>query len=77
MDNRQLAEGSLMRTVSNMGEISAEIEAILSSPATSGWLRDNLSKALERDCVDAANDAELLSNLLSRRCAALLEQSAL
>ncbi|MDF9778930.1 hypothetical protein [Pseudomonas baetica] len=45
-----------------------EIQKVLSSPGTSYWLRQALEQALDRDCVDAANDAEYLSDLLARRC---------
>lgn len=46
---------------------------ILSDPAASSWLRQSLAAALERDPVDAATDAEILSEVLSGRCAALLQ----
>lgn len=49
-----------------------EIKAILAMPATSAWLRAALENALTLDCVDAANDAEVLSGLLERRCHAIL-----
>lgn len=42
-------------------------EGLLASPATSFWLRACLASALERDPVDAANDAELLAQLLTSR----------
>jgi hypothetical protein len=48
--------------------VDDEIHAILESPTSSYWLRQALHSALERDSVDAANDAEHLSDLLSRRC---------
>lgn len=38
----------------------ANIEALLKSPATSYWLRDAIEAALQRDPVDALNDAEVL-----------------
>lgn len=50
-----------------------EIQALLDSPGTSHWLREALSKAVERDPVDAANDAEVLAELLTRRCDELLQ----
>lgn len=43
------------------------VEQILSDPATSQWLKQALSSALERDLVDAANDAELLAKMLDFR----------
>lgn len=48
--------------------LSDEIQAVLNSPETSDWLRTSLASALTRDCVDAANDAELLQELLAKRC---------
>ena len=47
-------------------------EAVITAPETSHWLRDALIAASLRDPVDAANDAEVLSDLMSRRCAQLL-----
>lgn len=43
------------------------INSLLASPATSSWLKSALQRALERDPVDAANDAELLASLLAAR----------
>jgi hypothetical protein len=51
------------------------IEDVLSSPATSYWLRDTLASALDRDPVKAANDAGLLSQLLTIRADALLHRA--
>ena len=45
-----------------------EIEEILADPAASLWLKTALRLALERDPVDAANDAEVLYKVLARRC---------
>jgi hypothetical protein len=48
--------------------IDQNIEAILSSdPSASNWLKNALRDALKRDPVDAANDAELLAVILSKR----------
>ena len=41
---------------------------ILGDPAVSRWLQGALREALGRDPVDAANDAELLYEVLKRRC---------
>lgn len=49
-----------------------KIDAVLASPAISCWLKTALAEALRRDCVDAANDAELLADLLGKRCHAML-----
>jgi hypothetical protein len=56
--------------------IEDDIAALVASPDTSHWLRESLQQALSRDCVDAANDAQVLSDLLSRRSAALLGKAA-
>ncbi|MCO2275025.1 hypothetical protein FA378_10995 [Pseudomonas aeruginosa] len=48
--------------------INEEIQSVLSNPETSYWLKNSLANALQRDCVDAANDAKMLNDLLTRRC---------
>lgn len=48
--------------------VDDEINEVVGSSSTTHWLRQALQSALTRDCVDAANDAEHLSDLLSRRC---------
>jgi len=55
----------------NSGELP-EIAAVLRDPAASSWLKTSLCSALSRDPVDAANDAELLAQLLERRCRDIL-----
>jgi hypothetical protein len=52
-----------------------EIEQILRDPAASFWLKNALRSALTRDPVDAANDAEVLAELLDRRCRLILDQT--
>lgn len=52
-----------------------EIHEILLDPAASFWLKNALRSALERDPVDAANDAEVLAQLLDRRCRSMLSGS--
>lgn len=44
-----------------------EIRTILSGPGTSTWLKNALTTALDRDPVDAVNDAELLAMVLGHR----------
>ena len=44
-----------------------EIRELLKDPALSHWLRVAMLSALERDPVDAANDAGLLALVLDRR----------
>ncbi|MFA0921436.1 hypothetical protein ALP73_01118 [Pseudomonas coronafaciens pv. garcae] len=53
--------------------VNEEIQAVLECKSSSYWLRDALKSALSRDSVDAANDAEHLSDLLSRRCNSVLQ----
>lgn len=43
-------------------------EEVLQSPTTSQWLKDALRAALNRDCVDASHDGEVLAMILSQRC---------
>lgn len=43
------------------------IAQVMSDPTASRWLRLALRDALDRDCVDAVNDAELLLALLKAR----------
>ena len=51
-----------------------EIDQVLADPAASFWLKGPLSSALDRDPVDAANDAEVLAQLLDRRCQEILSR---
>lgn len=44
---------------------------ILTDPSTSTWLKQALRSALNRDCVDATNDAELLLQVLKARLEAI------
>ena len=55
----------------NSGELP-EFAAVLHDPAASFWLKTCLRSALSRDPVDAANDAEVLAQLLERRCRDIL-----
>lgn len=45
-----------------------DIQAILNDPSASSWLKRSLEEALTRDPVDAANDAEVLAEVLASRC---------
>ncbi len=44
-----------------------EIKTILNDPGTSYWLKNALASALDRDLVNAGNDAKLLAMVLERR----------
>jgi len=50
------------------------IDEILDDPCRSNWLAASLRTALKRDIVDAANDAQVLSEVLADRCADLAGQ---
>ena len=52
-----------------------EAEEILGDPAASSWLKDALKSALERDPVDALNDALALAGTLEARLRTVLELS--
>ena len=52
----------------------SEIDEALSDPAASFWLKDALRSALARDPVDAANEAQVLAQLLDQRCQAILKR---
>jgi hypothetical protein len=54
------------------GQIEVEINTVIQAPTTSRWLKASLTDALCRDCVDAVRDAELLAELLVRRCDSIL-----
>lgn len=43
------------------------IAAVIADATASEWLKTSLRTALERDMVDAANDAEILAELLRAR----------
>lgn len=42
------------------------IDSVLTDPASSNWLKAVLQSALLRDPVDAANDANILAELLDQ-----------
>lgn len=46
------------------------INEVLANPATSFWLANALTSALGRDCVDAANDAAFMADLLAAKAKA-------
>ena len=48
------------------------VTAILGDPAASDWLKRSLQLALLRDPVDAANDAEVMTQALMMRAEAML-----
>ncbi len=52
---------------------SPSVEEILADLSASAWIKQALLSALERDPVDAANDAELLSKVLEAKCQLALQ----
>ncbi len=52
-----------------------EGEEILDDPSASDWLKDALRSALERDPVDALNDALVLAATLEGRLRIVLDLS--
>ncbi len=50
----------------------SSIDDILNDPEASDWLKHALRSALERDPVDAANDAEILAQVLEARAERML-----
>jgi len=55
----------------------ATIGGILDDPAASFWLKAALRSARSRDPVDAANDADLLAQVLGLRLRSILKHSTL
>ena len=57
----------------NTAEVKQEIQRVIDSNCTSFWLKDAFEVLLQRDCLDAARDAELLASLLTARAKLILE----
>ncbi len=45
-----------------------DIRKILDDPSVHDWLKQSLATAIQQDSVDAAIDAQTLSDVLSRWC---------
>lgn len=58
-------------TTTNSG---LDLEAIMASKVTSHWLKNTLASAMERDPVDALDDAETLVSILEQRLTAIQGQ---
>lgn len=54
---------------SRMLASAVQIQKILVDPCASHWLKYSLETAIQRDPVDAANDAAILFSLLEARLA--------
>jgi hypothetical protein len=52
------------------------VDDFLEDPGASDWFKMALRSALERDPVDAANDAEVLVSVLRSQCNMLLNRPA-
>jgi hypothetical protein len=50
-----------------MNEPAAIVEDVMNDPTASSWLREALRAAVERDPVDALNDALTLADILDTR----------
>ncbi|QMI49934.1 hypothetical protein [Burkholderia sp. MBR-1] len=50
------------------------IEQVIRDPSASDWLKRALESALQRDPIDAANDAEILAELLRSRGDAMVAE---
>jgi hypothetical protein len=48
-----------------------EARRVADDPTASGWLKNALFEAINRDPVDAAGDAEMLTKILQQRAAAV------
>ena len=53
------------------------IDDVLNDPTISHWLKSALGSALNRDILDATNDAEMLFLILSRRLGELFAANGL
>lgn len=51
-----------------------ELEALMHSPATSDWLRRSYAQLLQRDALDALNDAEVLYRAMCTHFATVFNQ---
>ncbi len=70
-----MPDSSQFKPHESLAAADAYIEEVKADPACSFWLRKALDQALERDPVDAANDAEALSMILQTRAAAVLHEA--
>lgn len=63
-----------MQTGRNESQVDREISRVLSAPDVRTWVKAALQAALEKDPIDAAQDAALLSHLPSRRAGQILQE---
>jgi hypothetical protein len=67
-----ICQSDALETLEPEVEPILAIEQLIDDPAVSAWLKNALRAALMRDPVDAANDAEVLAQLLDQRCRKIL-----
>ena len=63
----------MLGNTATSAEVKQEIQRVVDSPCTSFWLKEAFEVLLQRDCLDAARDAELLASLLTARAKLILE----
>lgn len=51
-----------------------QLAALMDDPAVSYWLKGAVRALMERDPVDAANDADVLAKIMGERVTALLKR---
>ncbi len=59
----------------DLEEAERPIKWILDHPNFSSWLKDSIRTAIERDPVEALNDAELLLQLIRARTDAIVQET--
>lgn len=64
------------RETSDVAQFADSISTTLADPTASNWLKQSLKAALARDSVDAANDAQVLFELLAHRSESELRAAA-
>jgi uncharacterized protein (DUF983 family) len=69
-----ICQSEALETLELSGDLEPilTIEQIVDDPAASFWLKNALCEAITRDPVDAANDAEVLAQVLDQRCRKIL-----
>ncbi len=62
----------MLGNTATSAEVKQEIQRVVDSPCTSFWLKEAFEVLLQRDCLDAARDAEVLAHLLGLRAKLIL-----
>jgi len=58
-----------------LGSTDALVQGTINDPSTSYWLKEALVTLIQRDPVDAANDARILADLMQSRLEEILQHS--